>query len=121
MDYDPIDDVIEEKLAIDSDVMTQLQSFRKAPKMRMLPGDDVDAERQRLSELLDTLVDRLIDGIEAHPGKRWVMREFQRSLESMGNEDTEVREHAGMELETIMDILGIESSYGLLSCYLGGL
>jgi hypothetical protein len=72
--------------------------------MRMLPGDDVDAERQRLSELLDTLVDRLIDGIEAHPGKRWVMRE-----------------HAGMELETIMDILGIESSDGLLSCYLGGL
>ncbi len=121
MDYDPIDDVIDEKLAIDSDVMAQLQTFRLAPKMLMLPGVNVDAERQRICELLDTLVSRLIDGIEAHPSKLWVMCEFQRSLESMGNEDTEAREHAGMEFETIMDILGIESSDGLLSCYLGGM
>ena len=39
----------------------------------------------------------------------------------MDQEGSEAREHFGMELEHIMDILGIESSDGMLSYYLGGI
>jgi hypothetical protein len=46
------------------------------------------------------------------------MRQFQAQLEPMFQEDTEAREHFGLELEAIMDILRIESSDGLLSYYL---
>jgi hypothetical protein len=87
----------------------------------MLPGVDVSEERARLSKVLNDLVDRLTQGIESHPTKLWVLTEFQRSLELVEQEETEGREHFGMELEGIMDILGIESSDGLLACYLGGM
>jgi hypothetical protein len=36
-------------------------------------------------------------------------------------EDTEAREHFGMELERLMGILGIASSDGVLTHYLGGI
>ena len=49
------------------------------------------------------------------------MRQFQRSLVRVENEDTEGRDHFGTELETIMGVLGIESSDGLLTFYLGGI
>jgi hypothetical protein len=37
------------------------------------------------------------------------------------SEDTEAREHFGTELERLMDILGIASSDGVLTHYLGGI
>jgi len=49
------------------------------------------------------------------------MKQFQRFLVKVEGEDTEGREHFGMEIEEVMDILGIESSDGLLAFYLGGL
>jgi hypothetical protein len=49
------------------------------------------------------------------------MAEFQRHLTKVQLEDSEGREHIGIEVEEVMDILGIESSDGLLSFYLGGL
>jgi hypothetical protein len=50
-----------------------------------------------------------------------VLKQFQESLEIVQEEDTEAREHFGMELERVMDILGIESSDGVLTHYLGGI
>jgi hypothetical protein len=67
------------------------------------------------------LLDRLLCDIEAHPSKLWVLTEFQKALVLLEGEDTEGREHFGMEMENIMDILGIESSDGLLTAYLGGI
>jgi len=102
--------------------MDALFAFRvREPKLPMLPGVDVAEERARLSSILNDLADRLIQGVKAHPAKRWVMTEFQRSLELVEHEDTEGREHFGMELEEMMDILGIDSSDGLLARYLGGM
>jgi len=48
------------------------------------------------------------------------MGQFQRYLETLGAEDTEGREHLGVEMERMMDIVGIQSSDGLLRFYLGG-
>lgn len=122
MTYNPLAEVVDETLTITPKIMDELSVFRlREPKLPMLPGVDVSEERARLSKIVNDLVDSLIQGVEIHPTKLWVMKEFQRSLELVAQEDTEGREHFGLELEQIMDILGIESSDGLLACYLGGI
>ena len=120
MTYDPLSDVVDESLSIDASVVGELLAFRGRPKLLQLPGIDPTAERERLTNVLDDLVDTLLRGIEANPRKLWVMEQFQRFLLSVEQEDTEGREHFGLEVEEVMDILGIESSDGLLSFYLGG-
>ena len=67
------------------------------------------------------LVDRLLAGLSGNPQKLWVMGQFQPALAAMQTEDTEAREHFGMSVERIMDVLGIESSDGILGFYLGGI
>ena len=121
MEDDPLDDVEDEPVLVDEAVLERLRLFRqRETKLALLPGVDVRAERARLTAVLDELVDRLLEGVVQHPSKRWVMSVFQRALEQVETEDTEGRDHFGMELETVMDILGIESSDGLLRFYLGG-
>ena len=121
MTYNPLVEVIDAPLAIDASILNHLRDYRRRPKLVLLPGVDVTEERDRLENVLNHLVDRLIDGIEENPTKLWVLTQFQPSLESVEGEDTEAREHFGMELESVMEILGIDSSDGLLACYLGGI
>jgi len=121
MTYDPLSQVMDEPLALDAGVTEQLRAYRLAAKLAHLPGTDVTEERERLAKNLDGLVDRLIEGVEENPSKRWVLAQFQPSLEAVAYEDTEAREHFGMEIELLMDILGISSSDGLLAHYLGGM
>jgi hypothetical protein len=121
MTYDPLAQVVDEPLTVDATVVQELVALRGKAKLLKLPGVDPTVERERLSRVLNDLVDTLIRGIEANPSKRWVMAQFQRYLALAEQEDTEGREHFGMEVEEIMDVLGIESSDGLLSFYLGGL
>lgn len=120
MTYDPLCEVIDHSLTIDEPRVAQLRTFRRAPKLINLPGSNVMEERERLEGILNDLIDQLLNGIETNPTKLWVLTQFQPSLESVEGEDTEAREHFGMEIESIMDILGIDSSDGLLSFYLGG-
>lgn len=49
------------------------------------------------------------------------MGQFQVTMQQLEDHGTETREYLGMYLEGLMDILGIESSDGLLTFYLGGL
>jgi hypothetical protein len=121
MTYDPLDQVTDEPLHVDAAVVAGLRAYRDAPKLTYLPGENVIEERRRLEDALNDLVDRLLDGIEQHPSKRWVLMQFQALLAAMEGEDTEARDHVGAELESIMDVLGIDSSDGLLGFYLGGL
>lgn len=121
MSYDPLTEVIDEPLTIDAAVLQSLVVFRRKAKLEHLPGTNPSEEQARLSGVVNRLTDSLLQGIEAHPTKLWVMAEFQRCLTEVQLEDTEGREHLGTEVEEIMDILGIESSDGLLSFYLGGL
>ena len=121
MTYDPISEVEDEDLAVDDEVVADLVAFRNDPKLEDLPGEDTKAERERLSGILDALIDKLITGVKDNPSKLWVLTQIQQSLELVEDEDTEGRDHFGMEIEEIMDILGIESSDGLLGYYLGGI
>jgi len=119
--HDPLSNVIDESLAVDANVLERLRDYRLTSKLTQLPGVDVTEERERLVRNLDDLVDRLLGGIEKNPMKRWVLGQFQSSLKVVESEDTEGRDHFGREIEMIMEILGIDSSDGLLSHYLGGM
>ena len=121
MDYDPLSEVIDEALSIDDFVLDKLKAFRHTEKLNHLPGIDTEEERARLSNVLNDLLERLVGGVREHPSKLWVLTEFQKALRLVEGEDTEGREHFGMEMESIMDILGIDSSDGLLTAYLGGI
>lgn len=118
---DPLTFVTDAPLVIDKAVLERLAAFRRMEKFGDLPGTDTRVERARLTAVINRLTDRLVAGVESHPSKRWVLAEFQRSLKLVAQEDTEAREQFGTALEALMDIVGIESSDGLLSAYLGGL
>ena len=118
---DPRAAVVDESLIVDDLALQALRDFRREEKLALLPGVDTSDERARLTHKLNDLADVLLRDVERSPSKRWVMSQFQRALEGMDQKDTEAREHFGMELEHVMDILGIESSDGLLTHYLGGI
>ncbi len=120
MSHDPIMRVKDAPLTVDPVLLEGLAAFRAAPKLVHLPGVDPAAERERLSKVLNNLAEVLLEGISANPRKLWVMRQFQRALEAVRYEDTEGREHFGVELERLMDVLRIRSSDGLLNFYLVG-
>lgn len=79
--------------------LRELQAFRGEAKLDDLPGVDPGKERERLAAVLNELADALINGIESNPRKLWVMKRFQRFRARMETEDTEGREHFGMEVE----------------------
>ncbi|CAH0239559.1 hypothetical protein SRABI118_02679 [Massilia sp. Bi118] len=115
---DPFEFVQDAPLFVVPRTLEQLRAFREGPKLADLPGVNPSPERERLAVVLDDLTTRLLAGIEAHPTKFWVLKQFQESLEIVREEDTEAREHFGMELERLMEMLGIESSDGVLTYYL---
>ena len=121
MRRDPFELVRDAPLFVVPRLLDQLRGYRTGAKLADLPGPNPSAERVRLAAELDGLAERLLAGIEAHPSKFWVLKQFQRSLEAVQAEDTEAKEHFGEELERLMAIVGIDSSDGVLTYYLGGL
>jgi hypothetical protein len=121
MARDPMSSVTDAPLFVVPRMLEQLRAFRDGPKLADLPGVNPSPERERLAVVLDSMADRLLAGIDKHPTKFWVLKQFQQSLEMVRDEDTEAREHLGTELERIMEIVGIESADGLLTSYLGGI
>jgi len=121
MARDPLADVIDAPLFIVPRVLAGLRAFRQQPRLANLPGTDTREERARLGARIDALTDRLLAGVEAHPTRFWVLKQFQKTLEAIQGEDTEARDHVAMELEQLMAILGIERSDGLLAYYLGAI
>lgn len=92
MSYDALSEVIDEPLSVSLQTVQQLKRLRHSEKFANLPGIDTAEEQNRLSQLLNELLDRLIAGVLTNPSKLWVMREFQISLEAAQMEDTEARE-----------------------------
>lgn len=115
---DPFEFVQDAPLFVVPRTLEQLRAFRDGPKLADLPGVNPSPERERLAVVLDDLATRLLAGIEGHPTKFWVLKQFQESLEIVQEENAEAREHFCMELDRLMGILGIESSDGVLEYYM---
>src|SRR5688572_26281075 len=94
-----------------------LRDLRRQDKFADLPGYETDQEKLRCSHAVNELLDRLIAGVEQNPRKSWVLEQFIPTLRAACKEDTEARERFGPYLETVMDILGIDGSDGMLTYY----
>jgi uncharacterized protein DUF4844 len=78
------------------------------------PTEDVRAECQgRVNEL----VDGLLWALEADPRKAVALEEFRKVLPNFEMHDSEERDRVCSYLEQIMDILGIDSSDGLVNVW----
>jgi hypothetical protein len=115
---DPLKEVRDAPLMITSETLDRLRAFAAAEKFTDLPGLNTSEEQARLSAALNSLLSTLIAGVTQNPSKLWVMAQFQPVMDSLYGEDTEGKEAFGAHLGQIMDILGIESSDGLLGFYL---
>ena len=98
MVHDPLSYAVDAPLFIVPRVLDRLRAYRTHCPIRAL----------------DPLVDTLLAGIEAHPTRFWVMKQFQKTLARVADEDGALRERVGAELEKLMEVLGIDSSDGLL-------
>ena len=112
MERDPLEGMADAPLFVVPQVLDALRAF--SPAFDGLP----EAQRARLSAEIDSLRSRLLDGIEGHPTKFWVMKQFQRSLEVVQDEDGATRKHFRAALENLMTIVGIDDRSGVIGHYL---
>jgi len=101
MTRDPLAGLVDAPLFIVPRVLDGLRAYRQRPR----PG--------KLGAHVDALTDRLLDGVEAHPTKFWVMKQFQKTLEAASGEDPDARAHLAPEFGKLADILGMDSSDGM--------
>ena len=116
MARDPLAFVADAPLFVVPHVLERLRAYRDGLRPADLPAD---LPGERLAAVLDDLATRLLAGVEAHPTRFWVMKQFQQSLETVKDDAPAAREHFRGELERLMAILGIERSDWLLEHYLG--
>jgi predicted TIM-barrel enzyme len=112
----PIAQVRDAPLFVVPRMRERLRAWRDGPKLAGLPGPS--PARARLAAELNRLAEVLLAGVERHPTKFWVLKQFQESLEAIGDVDAQAREHLEAELGRAMDLLGIGSSDGVLEYYL---
>lgn len=75
--------------------------------------DALRAYRQQATlPAIDALVERLLAGVAAHPTRFWVLKQFQQTLDAADSDA--LRAQLAVELERLMEMLGIDSSNGIL-------
>ena len=84
------------------------------------PVQRSEAERLGLQVVIDALGDRLVPLADRPPDKPRVLAEFRRSMAEIDPGESEDKEQAAGYMEELMDILGIESSDGLLNAWVYG-
>ena len=99
---DPLSSVVDAPLFIVPRVLDALRACRERPR----PASPAATQ-------LDALLDRLLAGVAAHPTRFWVMKQFQKTLEQVGDAPAE-RARLDAELEKLMAILGIPSADDVL-------
>ena len=107
-------------LTITAATLADLHEFRLEAKFQedlvaFYPGAPDEVIRVRCESRLNGLLDRLIAGISSNPSKDYVLQEFRATLGLFDAEDSEERDRVALYLERVMDIVGIESSDGLLN------
>lgn len=93
MDRDPLQGVADAPLFIVPRVMEGLRAYRPA-----LDGSAA-AEFERLRG-------RLLEGIEGHPTRFWVLKQVQKSRDAVEEEDAETRKRFGAALKELLALIG---------------
>jgi hypothetical protein len=109
-------------IEVTESILESLRQMRSEPKFYPDPaqfygGAPEESIRREAEGMLNDLLDRLLEGIEANPSKSYVLDEFRRTLGGFDDYESEEQDRICLYLEDIMDILGIESSNGLLNTW----
>jgi len=106
-----------------ADAIERLIALRNEPKFvpeGIYPGAPSENDRITCERSVNVMLDRLHSGLNSSPQKSFVLSEFMIMLKGFEGLDTEEREQACSYCEQVMDLLGIESSGGLLNDWLYG-
>jgi len=95
MNRDPLRDVVDAPLFIVPRVLERLRALRPA-----LDGAAL-AEFERLRGCL-------LEGIERHPTRFWVLKQVQKAVEAVKGEDLETRRRFGAALKELLAIIGTD-------------
>jgi hypothetical protein len=82
---------------------------------RLYPGAPTEQVRSRFENLVNTLATNLLPIADSQDPKAKLMEAFKAAYPAFEYADTEERERAIGYFEELMDILGVESSDGLLN------
>ena len=113
----------DQPLIVSPTVLDQLAALRSAPKFQvaeLYPGAPTEEIRKSAELSVNKMLDRLRSGLSHSPQKSYVLSEFLEMLKAFEGEDTEERERACTYCEDVVDLLGIESSDGVLNTWLYG-
>lgn len=105
-------------LQIGDESIANLKTLRAEPKFLDLPGAPAAEERRRLEPLINSLLDRLISGVQANPTDAWVLEQMDPTVEAFHLEDTEARERCLVYIERIFKILGMPNDGGAFRKYM---
>jgi Domain of unknown function (DUF4844) len=116
----------DQQLQVSQKTISKLAQLRVQAKFVNEPGtiyNGMRPEPTRLQAeaLVNGLIDRLQSDLPSHPSKKFVLTEFETTMDGFEPMDTEDRERFLRYLEEIMGIVGIESSDGLLNRWMYGL
>ena len=100
--------------------LSALQSEPKFHPEHLYPGARTEEVRRNAEAAINALLGRLRVGLPASPRKSYVLSECLDMLKAFEGKDTEEREQACTYCERVMELLGIESSDGLLDTWLYG-
>ena len=96
--------------------VAQLQAFLREPKFRgsdFYPEPEADV-RDRAEGLLNELVQRLLDLGPGMHAKSQILQELKATLHAFDRFDSEEQDQLMTHLDRPLDILGIESTDGLI-------
>ena len=110
------------QLSITADTLAKLVALRSRPKYVDEPGTIYngmrpESGRQLAQKQLNDLIDLLQRDLPSTPTKEFVLSQFSTTLAQFEPADSEDRDRLCSYLEEIMDIVGIESSDGLLNLW----
>jgi Domain of unknown function (DUF4844) len=100
--------------------LSALWSEMKFRQENLYPGAPTKDIRQNAERALNAMLDRLRVCLQLSPRKSYVLSEFLEMLKAFDHADTEEREQACAYCERVMNVLGVESSDGLLNIWLYG-
>ena len=95
MARDPLHGVVDAPLFIVPRVMEGLRAYR--------PGLEGSAATE-----FERLRGRLLEGIEGHPTRFWVLKQVQKSRDAVEDEDAETRKLFGTALKELLTIIGTD-------------
>jgi hypothetical protein len=95
-----------------------LATEEKFLPLGLYSGAKPEEQRARLQQLIDALLTELAALAPNDRTKEQVLERFRSTLASVGNVDSEEKEQVCSYLARTMDILGLESSDGLLNNWL---